>query len=72
MILTANARDDVGVVGVQFKVNGLNLGKEVTAPAFRISWYTLSTPNGVQTITAVARDAAGNVTAARGRRDTGN
>jgi len=62
VIITAAAADDVGVVGVQFKVNGLNLGSEVTTPPYRISWYTLSTPNGTHTLTAVARDAAGNTT----------
>jgi hypothetical protein len=62
VILTADASDDVGVVGVQFKVNNLNLGSEITTPPYRISWYTLSTPNGPHKITAVVRDAAGNVT----------
>jgi hypothetical protein len=62
VILTATASDNVGVVGVQFKVNGLNLGSEVTASPYRVSWYTLSTPNGTHTLTAVARDAAGNRT----------
>ena len=46
LILTADASDDVGVVGVQFKVNNLNLGSEITTPPYRISWYPLSTPNG--------------------------
>jgi hypothetical protein len=62
VILTASATDNVGVVGVQFKVDGNNLGNEVTAPPYRISWYTLSTPNGTHRLTAVARDAAGNTT----------
>jgi hypothetical protein len=60
VILTADAPD--GVVGVQFQVNGLDLGPEVTTPPYRLSWYTLSTPNGQHTITAVARDAAGHLT----------
>ena len=40
----------------------MNLGSEITTPPYRISWYTLSTPNGPHKITAVVRDAAGNVT----------
>ena len=44
------------------KVNNLNLGSEITTPPYRISWYALSTPNGPHKITAVVRDAAGNVT----------
>jgi hypothetical protein len=60
VIVTADAADAVGVVGVQFRVNGLNLGSEVTRPPYRISWSTLSTPDGRHALTAVARDAAGN------------
>ena len=64
VVLTATATDNVGVVGVQFMVNGRNLGSEITTPPWRISWYTLSTPDGTQTLSAVARDAAGNRTTA--------
>src|SRR5205814_3188921 len=49
-------------VGVQFKVNGVNVGSEVTTPPYQISWSTLSTPNGMHAMTVVARDAAGNTT----------
>jgi hypothetical protein len=61
VILTAEATGAAAVAGVQFKVNNLNLGNEVTTRPFRLSWYTLSTPDGLHTLTAVARDAAGNV-----------
>ncbi|MGH3454699.1 MAG: Ig-like domain-containing protein, partial [Nocardioidaceae bacterium] len=59
--ITAGATDDVGVVGVQFKVDGVNRGVEDTAAPFSISWDTRTASNGAHTLTAVARDAAGNV-----------
>lgn len=58
--VSANASDNVGVVGVQFKLDGANLGAEDTAAPFAINWDTTSTSNGSHTLTAVARDAAGN------------
>jgi hypothetical protein len=60
--VSANATDNVGVVGVQFKLNGANLGAEVTKPPYTIAWNTTALRNGTYTLTAVARDAAGNVT----------
>jgi len=64
--LTANATDNVGVAGVQFKLNGANLGAEVTAAPFSSSWNTSTSANGSYTLTAVARDAAGNVQTSSG------
>lgn len=60
--VTAGASDNVGVVGVQFKLDGVNLGSEDTTSPYSVSWGTLSTSNGSHTLTAVARDAAGNST----------
>jgi hypothetical protein len=58
--VTATASDNVGVVGVQFKLDGVNLGAEVTSPPYSISWDTSATANGSHALTAVARDAAPN------------
>jgi len=60
--VTANATDDVGVVGLQFKLDGVNLGAEVTGGGTSITWDTTQASNGAHTLTAVARDAAGNST----------
>ena len=60
--VTASASDNIGVVGVQFKLNGTNLGGEDTAAPYAISWDTTTATNGSHTLTAVARDAAGNTT----------
>src|SRR5207245_591052 len=38
--VSASATDDVGVVGVQFKLDGVNLGAEVTRAPYSISWNT--------------------------------
>src|SRR6266850_33938 len=58
--MTANASDNVGVVGVQFQVDGVNAGAEDTSAPYSAPWNTLSAANGSHVVTAVARDAAGN------------
>src|SRR4029078_12007320 len=60
--VTADASDNVGVAGVQFKLDGANLGAEVTTAPYAVSWNTTTTANGGHALTAVARDAAGNTT----------
>ena len=60
--VTATASDDKGVAGVQFRLDGVNFGAEDTAAPYSATWDTTSTANGSHTITAVARDAAGNGT----------
>lgn len=62
--ITAVANDAVGIAGVQFKANGVDLGAEITAAPYEINWNTVPMPEGSYTLTAVARDAAGNTTAA--------
>jgi hypothetical protein len=58
--VSASATDNVGVVGVQFTLDGTNLGAAVTAAPYLISWNTTLVADGAHTLTAVARDAAGN------------
>jgi hypothetical protein len=60
--ISATAADNVGVVGVQFKLDGANLGAEDTVSPYSFSWNTVPTANGSHTLTTVARDAAGNTT----------
>ena len=60
--VTASASDDVGVAGVQFRVDGAAMGSEDTSPPFSAAWVTTSTANGDHLVTALARDAAGNAT----------
>jgi hypothetical protein len=60
--VSANASDNVGVAGVQFKLEGANLSSEDTTSPYSIAWDTLTASNGTHTITATARDRAGNIT----------
>src|SRR5207248_2280690 len=60
IMVSASATDNVGVAGVQFKLDGANLGAELTTAPYAISWDTTLVANGPHTLTAVARDAAGN------------
>lgn len=61
---SANASDNIGVVGVQFKLDGNNVGSEITAAPYTLSYNTTQVANGTHTITATARDAANNQTTA--------
>src|SRR6266478_2598653 len=54
----ASATDATGVAGVQFKLDGANLGAEVLAAPYVTLWNTTSNP-GTHLLSAVARDAAG-------------
>lgn len=49
-----------GMAGVQFKLNGSNLGAEDRNAPYSVSWSTGAVANGSYTLTAVARDVAGN------------
>ncbi len=60
--LSANASDNVAVAGVQFKLDGSNVGSEDTTSPYSISWDSTTAANGSHTISAVARDTSGNVT----------
>jgi hypothetical protein len=62
--VTAAAGDDVGVAGVRFTLDGQTLGSEDTAAPYSLSWDTTTAANGSHTLSAVARDAAGNTTTA--------
>jgi hypothetical protein len=58
--VTASASDNVGVAGVQLLLDGANLGAEDTVSPYSVSWNTTTATNGNHTLTARARDAAGN------------
>lgn len=60
--LSADANDNVGVVGVQFLVDGNPVGAEdTTANPYSISFDTSTLTPGSHSFSARARDAAGNV-----------
>ncbi|MEP6593513.1 MAG: Ig-like domain-containing protein, partial [Acidobacteriota bacterium] len=60
--VSASAWDNLAVVGVQFKVDGINVGAEDRSTPFRISWDTTLVSSGPHEVTAEARDNAGNRT----------
>jgi Bacterial Ig domain len=60
--VAATASDNVAVAGVQFQVNGVNLGPELTSSPYTLSWNTGSGANGSYTLRAIARDTSGNQT----------
>src|SRR6185437_9231583 len=62
--VSATASDNVGVVGVQFLLDGANLGAEDTTSPYSVSWNSATVSNGSHTLSARARDAAGNTSIA--------
>jgi hypothetical protein len=58
--LKASASDNVGVAGVQFKLNGVALGSEDVDAPYEMDWTTTDVLNGPYRLSAVARDSAGN------------
>jgi len=56
----ASASDDVGVVGVQFLLDGMPLGAEDTAAPHELTWDVTTVAKGPHVLTAIARDEAGN------------
>ena len=58
--IAATAGDDFGVTSVQFFVDGAALGSADTTAPYEATWSTTALANGAHTLTAVARDAAGN------------
>ena len=60
--VTATATDNVGVVGVQFLLDGATLGTEDTSAPYSLAWNTTTAANGPHQLAARARDAAGNQT----------
>jgi hypothetical protein len=63
--VSSTASDNVGVVGVQFLLDGEPLGSELTAPQsqeYSTSWTTTGTSNGLHELSVRARDTAGNQT----------
>jgi hypothetical protein len=62
--VTASASDAGGVAGVQFTLDGSNLGSEDTTAPYSASWDTRTASNGAHTLAAVAHDLAGNAATA--------
>ncbi len=64
--VTASVSDALGVAEVQFALDGVDLGSEVTTAPYSISWDTTATSEGVHTLTALARNTVGKQTLSAG------
>ncbi|HMF93839.1 MAG TPA: LamG-like jellyroll fold domain-containing protein [Vicinamibacterales bacterium] len=58
--VVAAASDNVGVAGVKFFDGATQIGAEVTVAPYQVTWNTSAVANGSHSLTAIARDAAGN------------
>jgi hypothetical protein len=58
--LVAQVTSGASIVGVQFKVDGINLGPELTLAPYTLVWDTTNISNGAHVLTAVVRDTSGN------------
>ncbi len=61
VIVVAAASDNDEVAGVRFQLDGVNLGTEDLSAPYLAAWETSGASDGPHTLTAIARDAAGNV-----------
>ncbi len=61
VMVDATATDNVGVVSVQFAVDGVYLGAAAVTVPYAVAWDSTTVADGLHTLTAHARDAAGNV-----------
>jgi hypothetical protein len=62
--VAASAADDTALIGVRFLLDGQPLGVEQTTAPYQVAWSTSAVADGAHTITAIARDSAGNETTA--------
>ena len=64
-VAVADASDANGVDGVQFQLDGVDLGvADRGAPPYSVNWDTTSASNGPHTLTALITDTVGNVATA--------
>jgi hypothetical protein len=59
--LTASSTDLVAITGVQFKVDGANVGSSGSSSPYSITWNSASVPDGPHVLSAIAADGAGNI-----------
>jgi hypothetical protein len=59
--VTTSVTDNVGISFVDFKIDGVSVNVDSSAP-YLYSWNTLTATNGQHSLTATARDNAGNST----------
>ena len=60
--ISGSTWDNVAIAGVQFLLDGVQLGEEDRSAPYTMLWDTRLAAAGPHTLTAQARDAAGNIT----------
>jgi chitodextrinase len=60
--VTATAADNVAVAGVQFTLDGANLGSQDTIAPYSVTFDTTTVANGSHVLAAIATDTTGNRT----------
>ena len=60
VMVAATVTDTVALSGVQFTVDGSNLGNVQTGPSYSISWDSTRVANGPHSISVVATDTSGS------------
>jgi len=59
---TASAANGLTLAGLQFQLDGANLGADLSSAPFSITWDTTTASNGGHTLTAIAKDSSGQCT----------
>ena len=62
--VSATASDNAAVAGVQFLLDGANLGSEDTTAPYSVTWNTTTASNGSHVLSSRARDTSGNTATA--------
>jgi hypothetical protein len=60
LTVSADSSNSAGVLGIQFLLDGVNLGPEDLVAPYSIAWDTTTVSTGSHTLVARARDGAGN------------
>ena len=63
IVLSATATDNIGVAGVEFQIDGVQIGSADTIAPYTTALVTGSYPSGQHVLRARSSDAAGNVSA---------
>jgi hypothetical protein len=58
--VSANVTSNVGIAGVQFQLDSVNLGPQLTTSPYSLTWDTTTAANGCHVIGATAQDVNGN------------
>ena len=62
IVFLVTAADDNGLAGVQYKLDGADIGSEITLAPYSLAWDSTTVANGSHTLVATARDTSGNST----------